>query len=232
MQQLSRKDVAARAEHSLSFQPLELKYFIPSSCITTNLDGMNVEGIFKSADTESNGYDGYFKPHFTYCGEVPDLITKASKSLEDRQITDQKNKNMPAIGKNRDIVRTLGSVNDVHGSNSSIGMGSSTLTNARARSSLIHRPSGTSAFYNSGQRQSSKMTELDSQMTQSAQSAALSGQSATVEGSGNLSHKRKLISGASTFLQCTFSFSFRENEAYSKVSAMQYIYNFLHSIER
>lgn len=208
VQQLSRKDVAVRAEHSLSFQPLELKYLMHQSCATTKLDGVKDEATSRS----SNGYDGYFKPHFTYCGEVPDLITKASKSLEDRHITDQKNKNMPAIGKNRDIIRSQGSVNDVHGSSSSssgsMGLGSSTFSSARARSSLIHRPTGTSAFSNSGQRQASKMTVLDIHMMQSAQSAALSGSSASLEGSGSLSNKRKLISGASTFLRCTSSIYF------------------------
>lgn len=113
VEQLTEKGVAAAAQHSLSFQPLELKFLSHVSVSGTG-DRATAQSeatrstlkaelcVSKIAPTE-----GYIKRHFTYCGEVPDLISKASKSLEERQLTDQKNRNMPAIGKNRDNFRHL-----------------------------------------------------------------------------------------------------------------------------
>ena len=113
VEQLTEKGVAAAAQHSLSFQPLELK-FLSNVSVSGTGERTTVQseaarstlrsglGASKIAATE-----GFIKRHFTYCGEVPDLISKASKFLEDRQLTDQKNRNMPAIGKNRDNFRHL-----------------------------------------------------------------------------------------------------------------------------
>ena len=83
VEQLSKKEVALLAEHSLSFQPLELKYLSQSSvagsvatpfCIemATNLPTSQKRG----GSTVSEDVEGYVKKHFTYCGDVPDLIAK------------------------------------------------------------------------------------------------------------------------------------------------------------
>ena len=222
--------MAARAEHSLSFQPLELKFLLPGCCQPSRLEGEIDSGDSVLLGIKSDGYNGYFKSHFTYCGEVPDLISKAGKSLEDRQISDQKNKNMPAIGKNRDSFRHL-SQSDGIGNSSGAATFSSGIMRARSlaapaptsgsigssNSSSILRPSGTSAFpsthsHNSGQRQASKMMmldQVDQRMVKSAHSAALSGgaaaAAAALDGSSSSSLKRKLTSTtAGIFLYCPF----------------------------
>ena len=83
VEQLSKKEVAVLAEHSLSFQPLELKYLSQSSVagsVTTPLDIDMATSLPSSqkrgTSTVSEDVEGYVKRHFTYCGEVPDLIAK------------------------------------------------------------------------------------------------------------------------------------------------------------
>lgn len=115
VEQLSRSEVAVSAQHSLSFQPLELKFLSHASVAGSSSSGSGSSSSGKSIDhlsgdmevssTKSIPADGHVKKHFTYCGDVPDLMAKASKFLEERHLTDQKNKNMPAIGKNRDSFR-------------------------------------------------------------------------------------------------------------------------------
>ena len=113
VEQLTEKGVAAAAQHSLSFQPLELKFLshvsVSGTGERTTVQSEACGGMLKSelGATKIGPTEGFIKRHFTYCGETPDLISKASKFLEDRQLTDQKNRNMPAIGKNRDNFRHL-----------------------------------------------------------------------------------------------------------------------------
>lgn len=83
VEQLSKKDVALVAEHSLSFQPLELKYLSESSVagsVATPFDIKMIASLPTSDKRNSNivteDVEGYVKRHFTYCGEVPDLIAK------------------------------------------------------------------------------------------------------------------------------------------------------------
>lgn len=157
------------AQHSLSFQPLELKFLSPGISSSSGLSG---------ASHQQCRSDLHSKAHFTYCGEVPDLVTKASKTLEERIITDQKNKNMPAIGKNRDINRSQPGESNGGGSFGGVARKPPMAAGARSSSS-------------SGQRQASKMLDqLDTGMQQRALSASLSG---TQEGSSasGASLKRK-----------------------------------------
>jgi hypothetical protein len=113
VEQLTEKGVAAAAQHSLSFQPLELKFLshvsVSGTGDRTTAQNETAQSTLKSESgiPKIVPTEGFIKRHFTYCGEVPDLISKASKFLEDRQLTDQKNRNMPAIGKNRDNFRHL-----------------------------------------------------------------------------------------------------------------------------
>jgi hypothetical protein len=83
VEQLSKNDVALVAEHSLSFLPLELKYLSRSSVagnVATPFD-IKIEPSLPTSDKRSTSsvsqdVEGYVKRHFTYCGEVPDLIAK------------------------------------------------------------------------------------------------------------------------------------------------------------
>ena len=91
VEQLSKKDVALVAEHSLSFQPLELKYLSQSSVagtVTTPSDIKMTASLptsdRRSTSTVSEDVEGYVKRHFTYCGEVPDLIAKVLRKKSSR----------------------------------------------------------------------------------------------------------------------------------------------------
>ena len=83
VEQLSKKDVALVAEHSLSFQPLELKYLSESSVAGSVATPFDIKMIAslptsdkRNSNTVTEDVEGYVKRHFTYCGEVPDLIAK------------------------------------------------------------------------------------------------------------------------------------------------------------
>ena len=197
VEQLSRKDVASRAQCSLNFQPLELKYLIRGEDF--NSDGLGPG----SSDSRHNGNasSGHSQLHFTYSGETPDFISKACKSLEDRQITDQKNKNMPAIGKNRDSFKHLlpGDNSSSSGSYGSSGGSSASssyisgIARARTLPPASSRPGISSSFtggsQGNGQRQASKMMMLD-QVDLRMQQSASAGLSGVSEGSSS-SLKRK-----------------------------------------
>ena len=137
VEQLSRKEVAAEAQHSLNFQPLELKFLLSSNSFISDKSDTNNSSLIspdpgplnsKPKDfgvLQSHSDSHYSKAHFTYCGEVPDLISRASRSLEERIITDQKNKNMPSIGKNRISGENNNSNNSNNGNNNNNNSSSS-----------------------------------------------------------------------------------------------------------
>jgi hypothetical protein len=175
VEQLSRSEVAVSAKHSLSFQPLELK-FLSHATVAGTSSGSSSNAILADhlagrTDAASTGSkagpaEGHVKRHFTYCGEVPDLIAKASKFLEERHLTDQKNKNMPAIGKNRDSFRPNPNPHEGSGSgapSSSAGSGSGPGSMRRPGLLPANRGSsyGISGGNSRGERQASTIMMLD-----------------------------------------------------------------------
>jgi hypothetical protein len=175
VEQLSRSEVAVSAKHSLSFQPLELKFLSQATVAGTSsssgssaasADHLAEHMSAASTSSKAGPAEGYVKRHFTYCGEVPDLIVKASKFLEERHLTDQKNKNMPAIGKNRDSFRP----NPYDGSSSASASGAPSSSTGSGPGS-IRRPGllpanrgssyGISGGNSRGERQASTIMMLD-----------------------------------------------------------------------
>lgn len=178
VEQLCRSEVAASAQHSLSFQPLELKFLShatvagnssssSSSSSLLSIDHLGGDTNAASTSTKASPAEGHVKKHFTYCGEVPDLIAKASKFLEERHLTDQKNKNMPAIGKNRDSFRPTshdGFSSGPPSSSAGSGLGAGAGAGMRRPGLLpANRGSsfGISGGSNRGERQASTIMMLD-----------------------------------------------------------------------
>lgn len=118
--QLTDEDEKNLTQDSLNFQPLELKYL-------TLLNNANIS----KNDMKDNELN-VKTDHFLYCGEKPDLITLASKGLEEKHLNDMKNKNVPAIGRNKEVYGVKGS--GYSGSSSS----SSTSHSASASHSASH----------------------------------------------------------------------------------------------
>mmetsp|Transcript_7864 Transcript_7864/g.7927 ORF Transcript_7864/g.7927 Transcript_7864/m.7927 type:complete len:501 (-) Transcript_7864:10-1512(-) len=118
IKQLIDEDQKNLTQNSLNFQPLELKYLTLSN---------NGDISKQSKDTNDLNVK---TEHFMYFGGKPDLITLASKGLEEKHLNDMKNKNVPAIGRNREVYGVKNS--------SSSGSSSSSSSNNDRRVKTAH----------------------------------------------------------------------------------------------
>jgi len=118
IKQLIDEDQKNLTQNSLNFQPLELKYLTLSN---------NGDISKQSKDTNDLNVK---TEHFMYFGGKPDLITLASKGLEEKHLNDMKNKNVPAIGRNREVygVKNSSSSGSSSSSSSSSSMSKSSST--------------------------------------------------------------------------------------------------------
>jgi hypothetical protein len=129
IKQLIDEDQKSLTQDSLNFQPLELKY----------LTLLNNGDISRDNSSKATKDLNVKTEHFMYFGEKPDLITLASKGLEEKHLNDMKNKNVPAIGRNKEVYGVKGSsYSSSSSSSSSMSKSSSTVSSFGMKKSNIN----------------------------------------------------------------------------------------------